>query len=128
MSLEKLVTRVAVLLNAIGHVLALRSEKQMSRVAARRIVAAVANVEAAMDGSVHKLEGESMRPHNGMRSRVEVAIALPHSASDPRPAASRAARPIDLRPEPLLDRFGFPSRHHMIVHRARDWRNTLIGS
>jgi hypothetical protein len=83
----------------VGHVDGVAAEKQVGRVAARRIVAAVADIHALRDRTAGQAVGDAVR--------VRPSFAIPYPAvalgvplgSQPRPATVRVAL-VNPRPEP----------------------------
>jgi hypothetical protein len=86
---------------AIGVVLGLRPEEEMSRVAARRVVAGMANEHPIGDRAMSEFPCDAMRP-----AIVAVvpgdAITGIHSRARPRPAFIGSMH-FDLRTHPLND-------------------------
>lgn len=100
--------KVALLLTAVLHVLFWGSNKQMVRIAARRVVAMVAYIQSVWYMAVGKNPRETMRLHsfsNSIISNSERAVAHIVCVSDPFPALLNSPH-FDFRPKVVLDWFG----------------------
>jgi hypothetical protein len=86
----------------VGHVFSVRSEEQMVRADARRIVTAMANLKSGWDWLTARLfVGPSVRPDRtafGSDAKTTVATRL-HRASGPAPTAIGFVGFVDVRPE-----------------------------
>jgi len=109
---------MSVLGNHVNDIVLQGAQKQVVRVAANPIVAAVANHETGSDGAVNYL------PHHARRLLtlavvVELAIPLGEAPRCPRPTSVRPSRSVNLRPEPNFKR---GARSDLIV------RHTTMGA
>lgn len=95
------------LCDPVSDVLQVRAEEQVSRVAARRVVAPVADMQPVRNGpTVCQLPGDSVSPDVaplGTLHPQESVTGVVHRPG-PHPAAIRTRRPIQVRVKPLLQR------------------------
>jgi hypothetical protein len=93
--------RLPALLNRIVPVLRVRAQEQVTRIAAKAVVTAMANIEAGRYRPVVQGETEAVRKFISAIDRDQaVAVLVPRSR--PRPTSIRPARHIEARPEPLF--------------------------
>lgn len=91
---------VASLRHLVRRIFAIRGEKQMSRIAAWRIVAPMGDAHSDRDRSVDRLVDRSMDRHGPtVLPNLPIAVLVPVATT--RPAAIRITRGIDRRPQSL---------------------------
>lgn len=83
----------AALGGCIPTVVGLRSERKVSRVDARRVVAGVHNNEAVCDRAIYPLPSISMRPHRALSWHEKNSVSVSVLGSSPEPAASALVDP-----------------------------------
>ena len=111
--------RNATLGNHVSHVIRIGSQKQVNRIAARRVVTAVTHEETIRDGASDLLPSEAVRVPTSIAS-AQIPITLGQS-SQPRPASARAASGVNLGPESLVSfHISEPSGPRW-VQRAKSW-------
>lgn len=92
------------LLSHIAHVVGLRTEEQMRRIDARRIVAVMEDVESGRDGTVDEFVGDTMSTAAALTVPHQEAIASERRGTPPlhgvRPRARFAPRDVSGRSSP----------------------------
>lgn len=92
------VSRPASFPSRVHDVVVCGSSKQMGGIAAERVVAGMANIQARGERSLGQLVSKTMRLDSGMTGGIETAISTRSSARFPGPAFVRPA-PVNLFPE-----------------------------
>jgi hypothetical protein len=102
----------------VGGIVRIGSDKQMRRIAAGRIIAAMTNNEPFGDVSVRELERNSMCSEPAP-SNIELPVSSPGLMSRPFPAFARTVA-RDSAPEVILDRFMNSRVNHPSAPNARE--------
>lgn len=87
-----LATRMSALFSHVSDVVLLGSEKVMGRVAAKRVVAFVADIRARWNGPVFQRVSHAMRPLRDFVAYRKLPVALVANMTIPKPAI---IRPLD---------------------------------
>lgn len=88
-------------LRGVGHVVLMRAKKQMSRIATRRVVAAVQHVQAIWNRAVHGFPRGAMGSNVSAARIREASVSMFVSASWPRPARQWIGEMFDALPRAL---------------------------
>jgi hypothetical protein len=93
---------LAPLASRVRHVVSVRAKEQMTRIYARRIVAAMKNMQAVRDRAKGEFVRDPMRASSPVAARTEVAVTVRQARSCPFPAVI-CSTPSDVTPEALLE-------------------------
>lgn len=99
------------------------AEPEVPRIAARRVVARVADIRGLIERAVDQHVGDTAR---GMRPALKTELPVPTSSArcEPYPAFIGAARAVDLRPETLFERARLAYR--LMLKRAAVSKESLV--
>ena len=92
----------ATLRDHVGDVIGLGAEKEVSRIAARRVIATVKHLHAIGDGAVGQFPSTAMGKARSVSAAYQRAIAIRGAGSGPLPTRAWVMRAGEPRPEPTV--------------------------
>lgn len=118
----------ATLSTRVAHIVSPRSDEEVIRVTARRVIAAVTDVAAGWNGAMREHPSNAMRGGLASASNSDASVTAFQSRAIPRPATLWSARAIDVGPQAIVDSAlngGHEGNYITLVTRGS--RNPFVG-